>query len=56
VLHVRENDGGGLPITQIRRQTPPSRACFEGLQPHQSFDPMQPARTVNSACGQSGTT
>ena len=38
------SDGGGLPLTQIRRQTPPSRACFEGLQPHQSFDPMQPAR------------
>jgi hypothetical protein len=30
-------------VTQIRRQTPLSRAHFEGLQPHQSFDPMQPA-------------
>ena len=32
--------GGGLPLTRIRRQTPSSRACFEGLQPHQPLDPM----------------
>src|SRR5436190_23951836 len=43
VEHIR-SDGSGLPLTQIGRQTPPSRTCFEGLQPHQSFDPMQPAR------------
>jgi hypothetical protein len=38
------SDGGGLPLTHIRRQAPPSRACFEGLQPHQPLDPVQPAR------------
>ena len=43
VEHVR-SDGARLPLTQIGRQATPSRACFEGLQPHQSLDPMQSAR------------
>src|SRR6266851_5042803 len=43
VEHVG-SDGGDLPLTQIRRQSTPSRACFKGLLPHQSFDPVQPAR------------
>ncbi len=30
VEHFR-SDGGGLPLTQIRRQATPSRACFKGL-------------------------
>jgi len=29
---------------QIRRQSTQSRTRFKGLLPHQSFDPMQPAR------------
>jgi hypothetical protein len=29
------SDGGRLPLTQIGRQTPSARTCFEGLQPHQ---------------------
>ena len=43
VEHVG-SDGGDLALTHIRRQATPSRACFKGLQPHQSFDPMQSAR------------
>src|SRR5205807_3808441 len=43
VEHVR-SDGGRLPLTQIGRQAPPARTCFEGLQPHQPLDPMQTAR------------
>ena len=42
VEHIR-SDGARLPIAQIRRQTTPSWPCFEGLQPHQSLDPVQPA-------------
>jgi hypothetical protein len=38
------SDGGDLPLPQIGRQSTPSRARFKGLQPHQSFDPVQPAR------------
>src|SRR6202043_3700875 len=43
VEHIR-SDGGGLPLTQFRRQATPSRTCFESLEPHQSLDPMQAAR------------
>ena len=38
------SDGGGVPLTQIRRQATPSGACFESLQPHQSLDPVQTTR------------
>jgi hypothetical protein len=43
IQHVRSN-GGGLPLTQIGRQPTPARTRFEGLQPHQSLDPVQSAR------------
>ena len=43
VEHVR-SDGGRLPLTQVGRQAPPARTCFEGLQPHQPLNPMQTAR------------
>ena len=34
------SDGAGLPLTQIGRQAAPAWTCLEGLQPHQSLDPM----------------
>src|SRR5207302_9820595 len=43
VEHVR-SDGARLPLTQIGRQAPPSRMCFESLRPHQPLNPMQTAR------------
>ena len=43
VEHVR-SDGARLPLTQVGRQTTPARPCFEGLQPHQSLDPVQSAQ------------
>jgi hypothetical protein len=42
IQHVG-SDGVRLPLTQIGRQTTPSRTRFESLQPHQSLDPTQPA-------------
>src|SRR5437773_10778222 len=42
VEHVR-SDGGRLPLTQIGRQAPPARTCFESLKPHQPLNPMQTA-------------
>ena len=33
-----------MPLIQVRRQATPSGAGFEGLQPHQSLDPVQSAR------------
>jgi len=38
------SDAGRLPLTQIRRQAAASWTRFEGLQPHQSLDPVQAAR------------
>src|SRR5205085_5407078 len=37
-------EGADLPLTQVRRQTTTSRACFESLQPHQSLNPVETAR------------
>ena len=42
IEHVR-SDGGGLPLTDVRRQPTPARACFKPVLSHQSLDPMQPA-------------
>ena len=39
-----ESDGGDLPLTQIGRQSTPSRTGSESLQPHQTLDPMQSTR------------
>ena len=38
------SDAGRLPLTQIRRQAAASWTRFQGLQPHQSLDPVQAAR------------
>ena len=38
------SDGGDLPLTQIGRQSTPSRTGFESLQSHQALDPMQTTR------------
>ena len=43
VEHVG-SDGGDLPLTQIGRQSTPSRAAREPAGPHQTLDPMQSTR------------
>src|SRR5271168_1939611 len=41
---AKGSDGGDLPLTQIGRQSTPSRTGFESLEPHQTLNPMQSTR------------